>query len=71
MMADLANDAMLMAVWKRKPGKGLIFHSDRGSQYASDLYQKTLKTCGAYASMSKRSDCWDTQFIIPMNVRPA
>ena len=71
MMADLANDAMLMAVWKRKPDKGLIFHSDRGSQYASNLYRKTLKTYGAHASMSKKGDCWDTQFIIPMNVRPA
>lgn len=54
MMADLANDAMLMAVWKRKPDKGLIFHSDRGSQYASDLYRKTPKTCGAHASMSRK-----------------
>ena len=59
MMADLANDAMLMAVWKRKPDRGLIFHSDRGSQYASDLYRNTLKTYDAHASMSKKGDCWD------------
>ena len=59
MMTDLANDAMLMAVWKRKPDKGLIFHSDRGSQYASDLYRKTLKTYDVHASMSKKGDCWD------------
>ena len=57
--ADLANDAMLMAIWKRKPDRGLIFHSDRGSQYASDLYRKTLKTYGVDASMSKKGDCWD------------
>ena len=57
--ADLANDAMLMAIWNRKPNRGLIFHSDRGSQYASDLYRKTLETYGAEASMSKKGDCWD------------
>ena len=59
MTADLVNDAMLMAIWKRKPDKGFIFHSDRGSQYASDLYRKTLETYGAEASMSKKGDCWD------------
>lgn len=59
MKADLVNDAILMAIWKRKPEKGLIFHSDRGSQYASDVYRKTLKTHGIKASMSKKGDCWD------------
>ena len=59
MKADLVNDAILMAIWKRKPDKGLIFHSDRGSQYASDAYRKTLKTHGIKASMSKKGDCWD------------
>jgi transposase InsO family protein len=32
MQAKLVNDALLMAIWKRKPGKGLIWHTDRGSQ---------------------------------------
>jgi putative transposase len=59
MTVDLVNDAMLMAIWKRKPDKGLIFHSDRGSQYASDDYRKTLKTYTVNASMSKKGDCWD------------
>lgn len=59
MTADLVNDAMLMAIWKRKPAKGLIFHSDRGSQYASDDYRKILKTYGVVASMSRKGDCWD------------
>lgn len=59
MTADLVNDAMLMAIWKRKPDKGLIFHSDRGSQYASDDYRKTLKSYGVNASMSRKGDCWD------------
>jgi transposase InsO family protein len=59
MKADLVKDAMLMAIWKRKPARGLIFHSDRGSQYASDSYRKILKTHGVKASMSKKGDCWD------------
>ena len=59
MKVDLVNDAMLMALWTRKPAKGFIFHSDRGSQYASDSYRKILKTHGAQASMSKKGDCWD------------
>lgn len=42
MRAKLVNDALLMAVWKRKPGKGLIWHTDKGSQYASDSSHRTL-----------------------------
>ena len=56
---DLINDAMLMAIWKRKPAKGLMFHSDRGSQYASDSYRKILNTHGIKASMSRKGNCWD------------
>ncbi len=59
MKADLVNDAMLMAIWTRTPAEGLIFHSDRGSQYASDSYREILKAHGAQASMSKKGDCWD------------
>jgi transposase InsO family protein len=59
MKAGLVNDAMLMAIWKRKPAKGLIFHSDRGSQYASDSYRKILEIHGVKASMSRKGDCWD------------
>ena len=59
MTADLVNDAMLMAIWKRKPAKGLIFHSDRGSQYASDSYRKIFDTHGIKASMSRKGDCWE------------
>lgn len=59
MKADLVNDAMLMAIWKRKLAKGIIFHSDRGSQYASDSYREILKSHSVKASMSKKGDCWD------------
>jgi putative transposase len=59
MTAKLANDALMMAVWKRKPNKGLMVHSDRGSQYASGLYQETIKEHGLICSMSRKGNCWD------------
>jgi transposase InsO family protein len=57
--AELANNALMMAVWKRQPNKGLMVHSDRGSQYASGLYQKTIKKHGFICSMSRKGNCWD------------
>jgi len=57
--AELANDALVMTVWKRKPNKGLMVHSDRGSQYASGLYQQTIKEHGFICSMSRKGNCWD------------
>jgi len=59
MTSSLVNSALLMAIWKRKPVKGLIFHSDRGSQYASDSYRKLLSNHGIFSSMSRKGDCWD------------
>lgn len=59
MTAPLVKDALMMATWKRKPSKGLMVHSDRGSQYASDLYQKTLRKHGFICSMSRKGNCWD------------
>lgn len=59
MTASLVNNALLMAIWTRKPTKGLIFHSDRGSQYASDSYREIIGNYGINASMSRKGDCWD------------
>jgi transposase InsO family protein len=59
MTVNLVNNALLMAIWKRKPARGLIFHSDRGSQYASDSYRNILTTHGIRASMSRKGNCWD------------
>jgi transposase InsO family protein len=59
MTAALVNDALMMAVEARHPAKGLIAHSDRGSQYASDLYQATLSDYGMVCSMSRKGNCWD------------
>lgn len=57
--AGLVNDALLMAIWKRKPAKGLIWHTDRGSQYASDSHRDILKTYRILQSMSRKGNCWD------------
>ncbi|MFT6346051.1 MAG: transposase InsO family protein [Polaribacter sp.] len=59
MKAQLINDALTMAIWKRKPKKGLIWHSDRGSQYASDSHRAILKDHGIVQSMSRKGNCWD------------
>jgi transposase InsO family protein len=55
----LVVDALGMAVQKRCPGAGLVAHSDRGSQYASEHYQRALAERGLVCSMSRRGDCWD------------
>lgn len=52
-------DALNMALRRRNPGAGLIGHSDRGSQYASDLYRTLLDGRGIAQSMSRKGDCWD------------
>lgn len=57
--ATLVTDALRMAVWRRKPKRGLIVHSDRGSQYASKAYRLLLKANGFVGSMSRKGDCWD------------
>ena len=59
MTSKLFEDAFLQAVWKRKPGKNLIFHSDLGSQYASKSFQKLLKNYYVIPSMSRKGNCWD------------
>ena len=59
MKARLVCDALDMAVRNRKPAPGLIFHSDRGSQYASEKLRRRLARHGIRASMSRKGDCWD------------
>jgi transposase InsO family protein len=55
----LVVDALAMAVQRRLPDAGLPAHSDRGSQYASEHYQRLLARHGITCSMSRRADCWD------------
>ena len=61
MTREIVIDALRMAWFKRHPGQqaGLLFHSDRGSQYASEAFRAVLKDYGISASMSRRGNCWD------------
>jgi putative transposase len=59
MTSRLVVDALQMAVQRRFPGEGLLAHSDRGSQYASEHYQRLLARHGITCSMSRRANCWD------------
>lgn len=60
MKTKLVNDALTMAIWKRKPKRGgLIWHSDQGSQYASESHRSILKDHDIIQSMSRKGDCWD------------
>jgi len=59
MTRDLVINALRMAYFRRRPKAGLMHHSDRGSQYASDDYQKLLQSYGMIVSMSRKGNCWD------------
>ena len=59
MESRLVVDALEMAIARRRPGVGLLAHSDRGSQYASDHYQRVLAAEGITCSMSEVGQCWD------------
>jgi len=59
MRVELVEQALLMAIWNRKPSKGLIVHSDQGSQYSSDHYLSLMNIWGFKPSMSRRGNCWD------------
>ncbi len=55
----LVTAALEMAVERRQPPPGLLHHSDRGSQYTSDVYKQALLRLDALQSMSGKGECWD------------
>ena len=59
MTADIVTDALSMAWFRRKLDAGVLFHSDRGSQYASHATRDKLVEYGMTASMSRKGNCWD------------
>jgi transposase InsO family protein len=59
MTADTVTDALTMAWFRRRPGPGIMFHSDRGRQYASQAMTAKLTEYGMTASMSRKGNCWD------------
>jgi len=56
---ELVIAAFTMAVMRRRPPRGLMFHSDRGTQYASKAFRKRLTRHGMQQSMSRKGECWD------------
>ena len=67
MTTDRVIQAFFRATDRKLPEKGLILHSDRGSQYCAYDYQEILKQFGMISSMSAKGDCWDTQFNMTWN----
>jgi putative transposase len=60
---QLTLSALQMALDQRRPVKGLIHHSDRGTTYASGEYQDVLVRHGLVCSMSRKGDCWDNAVV--------
>jgi putative transposase len=59
----LTINALKKGICRRKPDAGLIFHSDRGSQYCSDNFQDIIEKNGMIASMSQKGNCWDNAVV--------
>lgn len=60
---ELVLDAILMAVWRRKPADKVIVHSDQGSQYGSDDWLRFCREHNLKPSMSRRGNCWDNAVV--------
>ncbi len=59
MTSQLVIDALMMAVWRRGKPEAVMHHSDRGSQYTSEQFQRLLAELGIACSMSRSGNCWD------------
>ena len=59
MTSDLVTNALMMALWRRGKSDALLHHSDRGSQYTSDAFQRLMADHGVTCSMSRAGNCWD------------
>ena len=57
--AGLSTEALQRALARRRPAPGLIFHSDRGVEFAAERFRTPLAHAGGIQSMSRRGDCWD------------
>jgi len=60
---ELAMDALLMAVWRRRPTSEVVIHSDQGVQYGSDDWRRFCRENGLVVSMSRRGNCWDNSVV--------
>jgi putative transposase len=59
MTAQLVTDAFMMALWRRGRPQEVLHHSDQGSQYTSDQFQRLMDASGVVCSMSRSGNCWD------------
>ena len=59
MKKELVIGALEQAILQYRPSKGLLIHSDRGSQYCSNKYRQILNDKGYICSMSRKGNCWD------------
>ena len=59
MTSELVADALMMAIWRRGRPKAVLHHSDRGSQYGSEAFQRVLADQGIVCSMSRAGNVWD------------
>jgi transposase InsO family protein len=60
MTAQLVTDALVMAIWRRGKPDALLHHSDRGSQYTSEQFQRLMADNGVVCSMSRSGNVWET-----------
>ena len=67
MRKDLVLDAVLMAIWKRRPHMDVLIHSDQGSQYGSEAWRKFCEEHGLVVSMSRRGNCYDNAALESFN----
>ncbi len=63
MTTDLALNALMMAVWRRKPKQPVVIHSDQGSQFGSDDFTTWCKDHNLIVSMSRRGNCYDNAVV--------
>ena len=59
MTGQLVTDALVMAIWRRGKPDALLHHSDRGSQYTSEQFQRLMADHGVVCSMSRSGNVWD------------
>ena len=59
MVTELVLDALMMAVWRRRPKTAVMMHFDQGSQFESDEFNRWCKNNKLVPSMSRRGNCWD------------
>src|SRR6476620_1264337 len=59
MTAELVTDALVMAIWRRGRPRELLHHSDRGSQYTSEAFQRLMAEHGVACSLSRSGNVWD------------